>query len=310
VLISVAICTWNRAGLLERTLSNLHALHIPAGVDWEVVVVNNNSTDATGEVLARHSVTLPLRILFEPKQGLSRARNAAVAAARGDYVIFADDDILVDPEWLAAYVDVFRRRPDAAYFGGVITPHYPEPPPAWVSRYWYLIQGVFAALDYGPEERPFGPSESPYCASMAVRADLLRRHLFDDCLGRRGEELLAGEETALVERLRAEGWQGFWVPAAKVQHLIRPERLKVEFVCRHFHGRGRTAVRLARLTGRPFRPSLWWCRVLAQVLPVKMAWERLWHGEPTVHSLALQSMAWGCLEEAHKPVASGRGGSS
>src|SRR3954466_10143738 len=109
MLVSVAICTWNRAENLDQTLAGLRGLHVPADVEWELLVVNNNSTDATEEVIARHTAQLPLRRLFERKQGLSNARNCAAAAARGDLLLWTDDDVLVDPDWLAVYVDSARR---------------------------------------------------------------------------------------------------------------------------------------------------------------------------------------------------------
>ena len=82
--VTVAICTWNRARLLDQTLTGLHALRIPEGITWELLVVNNRSTDDTDAVISRHADTLRLRRLCEPKQGLSNARNCAVRAARGD----------------------------------------------------------------------------------------------------------------------------------------------------------------------------------------------------------------------------------
>src|SRR4051794_35896246 len=101
--VTVAICTWNRAGLLDQTLSEMGRLRIPSGLEWELIVVNNNCTDPTDEVIARHTGRLPIRRVSEPRPGQSNARNAAVRVARGDYIVWTDDDVLVDPLWLAAY---------------------------------------------------------------------------------------------------------------------------------------------------------------------------------------------------------------
>src|SRR3954463_7414909 len=85
--ITIAICTWNRSASLSRTLTSLRDMQIPAGIEWEVVVINNNSTDDTAEILTSFTAILPLRIFFERRQGLSYARNCAVEAARGDYIL-------------------------------------------------------------------------------------------------------------------------------------------------------------------------------------------------------------------------------
>ena len=78
MIVTVAICTWNRAKLLDRTLTQMHQLRIPADVEWELLIVNNNCTDETDPIIARHETALPIRRLFEPNPGLSNARNCAV----------------------------------------------------------------------------------------------------------------------------------------------------------------------------------------------------------------------------------------
>jgi glycosyltransferase involved in cell wall biosynthesis len=110
----------------------MRQLRIPANVDWELLVVNNNCTDDTDAVIARHQDALPLRRLFEPEQGLSNARNSAVAVAKGDYILWTDDDVLVSSNWLVEYANAFRSWPDAAFFGGPIEPWFSTEPPAWL----------------------------------------------------------------------------------------------------------------------------------------------------------------------------------
>ena len=132
MLVTVAICTLNRAASLRRTLDSLAAMQQPDGIDWELLVVNNGCTDDTDLVIRSFADRLPLRREFEAQQGHSRALNRAVGTANGDYVVWTDDDVVVDRAWLAAYAEAFRRWPEAAVFGGPIVPRYHAPVPPWV----------------------------------------------------------------------------------------------------------------------------------------------------------------------------------
>src|SRR5690349_2692345 len=100
--ITVAICTWNRAAVLRRTLNQLLQLQVPTGVNWELLVVNNNCTDNTDEVCEELSGLLPLRVLHERQTGHARAARLAIQESRGRFIAWTDDDVLVDPGWLEA----------------------------------------------------------------------------------------------------------------------------------------------------------------------------------------------------------------
>jgi glycosyltransferase involved in cell wall biosynthesis len=241
--LSVVICTWNRAAWLDRTLTEMRHLRVPPGITWELLVVNNQCTDATDDIIARHADWLPLRRLFEPLQGLSHARNAAIQAAHGDLILWTDDDVLVDGDWLAAYVEAARRWPAAAYFGGLIVPLYEEKPPRWVEENLRLLDGVLVIRDLGPLEAPFGAREHPFGANMAFRRRVFEDVAFDPSLGRSGQQCILGEEVALIARLRDQGLQGVWVPAAKVRHLVGAQRMTREYLWRYNLGYGRTSVR-------------------------------------------------------------------
>src|SRR5262249_35853856 len=132
--VSVAICTWNRASLLDRTLAAMRRLHIPADVQWELLIVNNNCTDDTDDVVSRHLRNLPIRLVHEQRQGVSNARNQAGAAAEGDLILWTDDDVLVDPDWFLQYLLAASKYPEATYFGGTIEPWFASAPPRWVQR--------------------------------------------------------------------------------------------------------------------------------------------------------------------------------
>jgi glycosyltransferase involved in cell wall biosynthesis len=111
--VTVAICSWNRARRLVQTLDSLTALAVPDGVDWELLVVNNNCTDDTDRVVASFTDRLPLRLLHEPTPGLSCARNRAVQHAAGEYILWTDDDVVVDSAWLTSYHRAFLSETDS-----------------------------------------------------------------------------------------------------------------------------------------------------------------------------------------------------
>lgn len=296
--ITVAICTWNRAKLLDQTLQQMRALVIPEGVQWELLVVNNNCTDETDEVIARHSPDLPLRRLFEPKQGHSHARNCAANAAQGELLIWTDDDVLVDPNWLAEYANAADRWPTAEYFGGFIEPWFEQPPPAWVSKNLARLQGMFVLRDLGSRERPFKPGEHPFGASMAFRRSAYSRLRFDPELGRVANGTVGHDDTQYCEQLQRSGADGIWVPAAKLRHFVVSDRMRKEFVWRYFTGYGQTLVRINRdFTGcQLFGAPRWLFRRFCESY-FRYFIGRLITGKDWLHDYIEAAEAWGQIVE-------------
>src|SRR5258706_15464470 len=144
--ISVAICTWNHARLLDQTLSKMANLVIRPSLKWELLIIDNNCTDDTSAVVQKHTAVLPIRFILEPKQGQSNARNRALLEADSDWVLFTDDDVLVDPNWLATYEKAAADAgDDVVLLGGDIVPYFPEKPdPALVQARPMVGGGFFA----------------------------------------------------------------------------------------------------------------------------------------------------------------------
>ncbi len=243
--VTVAICTWNRAKLLDQTLAQLQRLRIPPGLDWELLVVNNSSTDDTEAVIARHASQLPLKGLVETRQGHSHARNCATAAARGDLLIWTDDDVLVDPEWLSEFVRAAEAWPDAAYFGGAVDPWFETTPPDWIARNLASLESVYALRDLGPDVRPLQPGEGIVGASMAYRMRAIEGMRFNTDLGRKGSLLTSGDDSDFQERVRERGGRGLWVGSARVRHFIPTARLNARYVWDWHHAYARFRVRCA-----------------------------------------------------------------
>jgi len=236
--VSVVICTWNRAELLRQTLERMTRLEVPAGVEWELLVVNNNSTDDTDDVVRTFFGRLPIRVLHEPAPGKSHALNRAVQETSGDYLLFTDDDVLVEPGWLKAYVEAFERWPMAAVFGGPILPWFEGTPPKWLREVFPRIEYAFAALDLGPEVRPLGGYDVPFGANMAIRAREQKQYRYDPNLGPQPGREIRGEEITLVKAMMSGGAEGWWVPGARVQHYIPRSRQTVAAIRRWYRGWG------------------------------------------------------------------------
>lgn len=237
--VTLAIVTWNRAEMLRETLARLAP---PESLSWELLVVDNGSTDATAEVLAKAD-RLPLRAVREPRPGIAVARRRAVEEARSPLLVFVDDDVDVPPGFLEAYASATRRHPDAAFFGGPVRLGFLAPPPDWLARGLDAVANAYARIDLGPEERPLRPGEIVHGVNMAFRAEALRAHPFDPAFGLRHDEPLLGEETELQRRLVRAGLSGVWVPAARVVHRIPPQRATLRSLARYFRALGRTEAR-------------------------------------------------------------------
>ncbi len=237
--LTVAICTHNRSDRLRRTLASLAALHVPPALSWEILVVNNGCKDATDKVIAASRARLPIRRIFEPQIGISRARNSAVRFADGEYIIWTDDDVLVNPNWLAAYSRAFTRWPDAAVFGGAIVPVYEGRPPDWLTQVSERVAAAYAARSVGSSPcRLRLPSDVPFGANYAVRAKEQRAHLYDVRLGRRPGSEMVAEETTCVRAILRAGGTGWWVPGTTVQHMIPTERQSLSYLWRYYAGQG------------------------------------------------------------------------
>ena len=234
---SIVIATYNRAGDLRETLASLAGLR-PCG-EWEVIVVDNNSTDGTRAVVdtAATSFPVPLRYVFEREQGRSPALNAGIRLAQGDIVVTTDDDVRVERDWLDRAREGLDRL-GADYVGGRVLPIWGGPRPAWLPNHGGKHWAVIALLDYGPEPLEFG-ARVPLGVNMAFRrAAFDRAGLFDPHTGRRAGTLLGQEVREWCIRARAAGLRGFYVPEMAVQHIIPASRLNKAYFRRWFYWRG------------------------------------------------------------------------
>lgn len=240
--VTIAICTWNRSRLLNQTLASLQSLDVPKGIEWEVVLVDNNSTDDTRAVAEGFQESLPLRYVFEAQQGHAVSRNRAIAESSGDLIIWTDNDVQVSPKWLKNYCDGVRQFPDAAFFGGKINPIFESGRPSWLTATWEKCRCVYAYRDLGNQVFPFPSDQFPYGANFAVVKRVQEQFPFDVHTGRSQNQLLGEDEISVLKRIATAGYQGIWLPDVSVDHLIPADRATSGYVGQYFVGQGQANV--------------------------------------------------------------------
>ena len=239
VAYSVALCTHNHADRLARTLSDLALLKAPRA-PWELLIIDNGSHDETPELLARHAwqSDWQVRVVREEELGLSSARNRAIAEARGEYVIFMDDDETADPDWLCAYEAlIIAKRPDA--FGGRIRVLFEDERPKWLSD---ELLGFLGDLDRADHMAPLtDPYESFHGGNFGFRKSVCDRvGNFDAMLGRKGTtNNTGGEDVDFYRRLLAAGLRVWWTPEAVIYHRIQAVKLKRSYFLDLHYRQGR-----------------------------------------------------------------------
>lgn len=300
--LSIIICTHNRPAQLRDALASVCEQDL-AGEQYEIIVVDNASTQPVGPVVAAAAERWPdrrLRLIGEPRAGLGHARNAGVAAAGSELVAFLDDDAKTGPEYVRLAVAVMTgQRPDAECAGGVIEPFYTSEKPAWFDDRW-------ESWSWGPAARVLTRGESFIGSNMIWRkAALLAAGGFATDVGVAGDTLSVGEETAVFDRR----WAGdaapvFWYePALRVMHWTPAYKMTVRYRLKRFVVRGMVAAKPAVRRGTGPRLALLAASlgavvvhaVLAVVkLPAIRPWQRwmvvAWEGAAARTGMVLETL--------------------
>jgi len=228
---SIIVCTYNRVESLRDTLRSLKAQQTDAGRTWEVIVVDNNSKDDTRQVISEFQREWPLlRYEFQGEQGLSYARNHGIGAARGNILLFTDDDVLPEPDWLETTLAGLEKY-GADACGGYIAPIWETPPPTWLTErfYGFLAVRTDRSDDYIITE----PGQAPFGANMAFRRSVFGHvGLFDVRRGRQGKVLAGGEDIELFERVLAAGLRAVFLGQSRVHHKVEAYRCTKRYLRR------------------------------------------------------------------------------
>jgi len=236
--VTVAIPTYNRADFLRQTLAGIAQQQFPRD-HFEILVIDNNSTDHTRTVVEEFAGSHPApRYLRETEQGLDYARNRAIAEARGEIIVFGDDDILVQPDWLAQMAVPLMA--DGAQrigaVGGEVIPVFPDGLPDWV-REWH------APLAFRADTGPLESRHSPMGANLAFPAWVFAKvGRFHTALDRAAGNYFSGGDSEMIRRIRAAGYEVWFSPAAAVKHQMPASRTTFRYARRHAFDSARSRV--------------------------------------------------------------------
>lgn len=237
--ISIIICTFNRADYLSDSLHSL--LPTPAASSlYEVLIVDNNSSDHTTSVADEIIDVYPnkeIRYVKELQQGLSHARNRGIDEARAPILLFLDDDITANADFIPAWLNFFEQHPEAAGGGGKIHVQFDDPRPKWMSHFLLPLLGHH---DLRSTTKPYPPGKYPFGGNMAIRRDVFDQYgTFDTELGRKGKQLFASEEKEFFNRLPRNA-NIFYVPRASLKHRVNSQRLTPRYIKKQALGLGKS----------------------------------------------------------------------
>lgn len=242
--VSVIFATCNRDTILRNTLDSLKTLNTDQ-LNWELIVIDNAVKDQTKTLVESYISALPVTYLTESTPGKNNALNKALPHANGELLVFTDDDILADPEWLQELWGGIKRHPNYDMFGGSIQPHYPDyPVDPRINLKHHFISSAYVVTDQSLQEveiragKIWGPN-------MAIRRKIIDAGFsFNPNIGPNGQDYVMGSETEFLLRAAKAGYKSLFLPKAIVKHQIRENQLSLEWLAgRAFrHGKGSAAV--------------------------------------------------------------------
>lgn len=241
--VSVILCTYNRCELLARALDSVLACQSPDSTPWQLLVVDNNSSDSTRAIVeARAAIDPRVRYIFEPRQGKSNALNRGVREADGDILAFVDDDVQVDSNWLSELCAPLSDSRWAGAGGRIRAPKDFTAPPWMPLQGEFSLGGILAFFDLG--DNPQELREAPFGTNMAFRKTLFEKYgPFRADLGPTPGTEIRGEDTEFGRRVMKAGELLWYQPNAIVYHPVPQNRLKKSYFLRFLYDQGRALVR-------------------------------------------------------------------
>ncbi len=229
--ISVIICTYNRAESLKTVLESLLKQKRDQDFEFEIIVIDNRSTDSTKTVIESFSNTFKgqLKYLFQSQKGKSLSLNMAIREAKGDILVFTDDDVIIDEQWISHIYECFKKY-DCDAVGGRVLPIYPDKTPLWVKNNAVKLSGSVVIYDYGDQTFQLDQQHYPFIGANFA----FKNKIFTDCglfnpnLGPGTTN--GGEDTDFIKRIITKGKSLYYCGEALVWHPLDLKRLKLNHV--------------------------------------------------------------------------------
>lgn len=240
MILSIVICSYNRRDYIIGAIDSLYRQTLSRS-SYEVIVVDNNSKDDTAVLVAQYIREHPdadITYMSETRQGASFARNTGAEKAKGEWLVFMDDDAIADGDFLEKIAGFVQQHPDVAGLGGRITPRYIPSEPKWMSHFVSSLVGNF---DYGPEPVEFEPLRYPLESNMTVRrSDFWEVGGFNTAIpGVVGTLRIGGEGKEFFYKLKSRNKKIWYDPAVRVEHVVETAKLTKEYMYRVASGIGR-----------------------------------------------------------------------
>jgi glycosyltransferase involved in cell wall biosynthesis len=271
--ITVILCTYNRSQSLAKALESVAASEVPASIEWEVQVVDNNSKDQTRSVVESFCDKYPnrFRYIFEEKQGKSNALNTGITQARGDVLAFMDDDVLVAPTWLQNLTAPLLQGGWSGAGGRILSQELLMPPRWLALEGPYSVAGMLALFDLGDKGRMLDCP--PFGTNMAFLKSVFERHGdFRIDMGPCPGSEIRNEDTEFGRRVMAAGERIWYEPSAVVYHAVPEERLTKQYLLRFWFDHGRASMREAEKKPNVWMIPRWWLtvpKIALTVLPLR-----------------------------------------
>ncbi|MGD1905509.1 MAG: hormogonium polysaccharide biosynthesis glycosyltransferase HpsE [Leptolyngbyaceae cyanobacterium] len=269
--LTIAICTYNGANRIPEVLDCLCRQENIQHLNWQVMVVDNNSSDQTAAVVKHYQAqwpfAMPLRYVFERRQGAGYARHRAMQVAESSWVGFLDDDNLPAPNWVGAAYDFAKSYPSVGVYGSRIEGDFEHEPPKDFER----IAPFLALTDRGDQPLLYHPHAKilPPGAGMVVKRDLWLKYVpVNPVLGGRTQSsMLTGEDLEAVLHIQRAGWEIWYNPEMQLQHKIPQQRLEHQYLVKLMRGIGLSRQRTRMLSVSPWqRPIIFWAYQLNDLL--------------------------------------------
>ena len=245
----MVICCYNSAQRLPKTLEYVLNQQTRAGLNWEIIVVNNCSADNTGQIandiLASARQQIPFTVVDEPEPGLSFARKRGYDTSKYEYLLLVDDDNWLAPSYIQNVVDLFDQMPNVGIIGGCGAPEFEEDPPGWFNRF----SSCYALGEQAPvpDGSTWVECQMVYGAGLALRMsayELLKEAGYRSILSdRKGGALISGGDTELCLAMNLSPYMVIYDHRLKFKHVMPAGRINWDYLKRLTYGFGISTVK-------------------------------------------------------------------